>query len=91
MRKFSQSKYFYVEEIEHLAKPKTKVYHIFSESSDELIAVIKWYAPWRQYCFYPKEDTVWSRGCLIDINSFLKELMDERKSVSPKVAQEKTK
>ena len=84
MKVFNQFKYFYIEEIEHLAKPKTKVYHIFSESSDELIGTIKWFANWRQYCFYPEPNTIWNRGCLIDINSFLKELMDERKTVGGK-------
>lgn len=87
MKKFNQFKYFYIEEIEHLAKPKTKVYHIFSESSDTIIGEIKWYANWRQYCFYPYQKTVWSRGCLIDINSFLKELMDERKTDGGKETQ----
>lgn len=35
---------------------------------------VYWYTQWRQYCFYPDYDTVFSKGCLEDINTFMVEL-----------------
>ena len=32
---------------------------------------IKWYASWRRYAFYPKENTIHERDCLRDIAQFL--------------------
>ena len=79
MEVFRQFKYFYIEENQTKRKPKTRVYDVFSESSDKLIGTIKWYAPWRQYCNFIEGSTVWSRGCNRDINTFIQELMDDRK------------
>lgn len=61
-------------------KPKTNVYAIVSaRDSDIDLGVVSWYGPWRQYCFSPDNDTVFSLGCMNDIILFIKELMDERK------------
>lgn len=57
-------------------KPKTNVYTIFSKSLGDRLGEIKWYAPWRQYCFFPDEGTVWSKGCLNEVNVFIKQFMD---------------
>lgn len=32
---------------------------------------IRWFAPWRQYVFYPSIDTLYSVGCLRDIAKFI--------------------
>lgn len=40
---------------------------------------IGWYARWRQYAFFPREDTVFDRECLRDIRRFLSAKMEERK------------
>jgi len=63
-------------------KPKTNVYTIFSKSSGDRLGEIKWYAPWRQYCFFPDEETIWFKGCLNEINFLIKKFMDERKTQS---------
>lgn len=60
-------------------KPKTNVYEIMSESRGNILGRIFWYGPWRQYVFEPLPDTVWSRGCLKEITSFLDGLMEARK------------
>lgn len=44
------------------------------------LGIIKWYAPWRQYCFFPDSGCVFSKGCLNDIENFIQELMDKRQS-----------
>lgn len=37
------------------------------------LGVIQWFGRWRQYCFFPEGETVWSKGCLEDINKFIEE------------------
>ena len=68
-------------EFRHLFdKPKTSVYAVFSKSNGKELGRIFWYAPWRQYCFFPVSETVWSRGCLQQIQDFINKLMEERKN-----------
>lgn len=62
-------KFFRIFEIAQ--KPKTKVFEVISNSSNAHLGMIKWYGPWRQYCFFPVGDTVFSAGCLKDIQDFI--------------------
>lgn len=77
------SKYIEFELVGH--KPKTHIYSVNSISGKERaddgyrLGIIKWHAPWRQCCFFPNSGCVFSRGCMNDINDFIKKLMDERK------------
>lgn len=52
-------------------KPKTNVYEIINISSQTRIGVIKWYSRWRQYCFFPNQDTIWNSDCMALIIIFL--------------------
>jgi hypothetical protein len=38
---------------------------------------VKWYAPWRQYCYFPISQAVYSDGCLKDIVDFIEQLKSE--------------
>lgn len=67
--------YFELEE----QKPKTTVWSCRNKNSGDLIGEIKWYGSWRQYCFYPWTNTIFSKGCLEDINTFITILMEKRK------------
>ena len=58
---------------------KTKTVLVRSKSSGDTLGTIKWYCAWRQYCFYPNADTLWSKGCLDDVNNKIRQLMEERK------------
>jgi len=58
---------------------KTKRFEIISKSQNVDLGIIKWNPHWRQYCFYPSSDTLWSRDCLKNIQDFLNNLMIERK------------
>ncbi len=44
-----------------------------------ILGEVKWERGWRQYCFSPMGCTVFSKGCLEDVNDFIGQLMDERK------------
>lgn len=59
-------------------KPKTDVYAVNNKTSGDMLGIIKWYPAWRQYCFFPSEETLYERKCLKDINNFMQRLMDER-------------
>ncbi len=62
-------------------KPKTQVWDVLTTSGDDLLGTIRWYGPWRQYCFMPdpNAETVFSAGCLQDVEAHIKKLMNERK------------
>ena len=40
---------------------------------------VKWYGAWRQYCYFPTVQAVYSSGCLNDIMDFLKQLNTKNK------------
>lgn len=60
-------------------KEKTSVYDILTKTSNNWLGEIRWFARWRQYCFFPATDTLFSRGCLCDIANFILKLTNERR------------
>jgi hypothetical protein len=60
-------------------KPKTDVYTVISNHGGVQLGRIGWYPQWRQYVFIPFPDTLYSDGCMGEIASKIKQLMDERK------------
>lgn len=61
-----------------LPKRKTRIYSLHNRKSDDHLGDVKWNGPWRQFCFYPCGETIWSGGCLDDIRSLIGNLMRER-------------
>ena len=55
-------------------KPKTQVYLCLNNKSQGELGLIKWYPSWRQYCYFPTVQAVYSSGCLNDIDDFLMQL-----------------
>jgi hypothetical protein len=75
---YETSKYLCFEELE--SKPRTKQFAVKNKTSDFILGHVKWYAPWRRYCFFiDKPGLVFDAECLADIQDFLKNLMLERK------------
>lgn len=74
-----------IKETKHLAfvlapsTGKTKVIAVVSISHEEIIGEIRWFSRWRQYCFFPYTDTVWSTSCMEDVQTVIDELHEERK------------
>lgn len=56
------------------ARPKTAVFGVFSKHYGDKLGVIKWFGPWRQYCFFCMDVSVFSSGCLRDLDKFLSSL-----------------
>lgn len=71
------SEYILFEEIEQ--KPKTKVIAVVNKKSGFRIGTIKWYGPWRQYCLFPDDATIFNKDCMEYIIDFINTLMKERK------------
>lgn len=60
---------------------KTKIIHLISNGDVKiLLGVIKWLGSWRQYCFFPETNTLYSNECLKDIKEFLEKLNKEKKN-----------
>ena len=57
--------YFFITKIVEV-KRKTPIYYVF-EYNTNCIGEIKWYGPWRKFCFYPDKDTIWDSKCLMQI------------------------
>ena len=58
---------------------KTTIWYIFNKRSNNFLGEIKWYGPWRSYCFCPISHTVFNKGCMTDIIDFIDQLHKERK------------
>ena len=71
-------KFFRVEECPPAAKRVTSTYRIVSKGNGAALGSIKWYGSWRQFCFFPEPNTVWSAGCLADLQDFFKRLAADR-------------
>lgn len=70
--------YFYIDEIIPLKPKKTKVFHVYNKNTHARLGYIQWYPAWRQYCFFPDPQTLWSKGCMTELNQFLTEIKDLR-------------
>lgn len=46
-------------------------YVVSNKKSNTIIGFIEYYAPWRQYVYAPSSDTIYSAGCLYDIQKFI--------------------
>lgn len=61
-------------------KPNTKVWRVLSRHHRDLLGYVKWYALWRQYCFYP-EGIILSAKCIRDIEDFLIQVNEEHREM----------
>ncbi len=61
-------------------RPKTNVWTVFSTRTGNPLGHIKWFGRWRQYTFMPEFDTVFSSGCLNDIQDFIDNEMALRRA-----------
>lgn len=74
-----KTEYRYVRFIKVADKPRTTVWTCRNNRTGGELGRVRWYGPWRQYCYFPGAQAVYSGGCLKDICSFLAELTEERK------------
>lgn len=58
--------------------PKTQTFLVRNKESDFVLGEVKWYGPFRQYSFFPAQNTVFEKTCMSDITRFIIQLMNER-------------
>lgn len=71
-------KYKYIHFVKTEGKPKTSVWECRNNSSGHELGVVKWNSGWRQYCYFPTVQAVYSSGCLNNISEFISTIMQER-------------
>jgi hypothetical protein len=69
----------YIEFVELPSKGKTSIWSCRNKNSGTELGQVRWHGPWRQYCYFPAVDAVYSSGCLFDIGSFVSFWMKERR------------
>ena len=61
----------YIEIIFREKPKKTKIYEVMSKGGAGALGLIKWFGPWRQYCFFPYQGSIWNKDCLKFVEEFL--------------------
>ena len=56
---------------------KTWKYRVANSATK--LGEVKWYAPWRRYCFFPSGSVLFDASCLREITMFMDSKMMERK------------
>jgi len=64
----------YIKFVKIADKPKTTVWSCQNVKGDYGIGIVRWNPGWRQYCFFPEPEMVFSVGCMQDIIDFIQDL-----------------
>ena len=62
------------------ASGKTMTRSVRSKSGGDLLGLISWYGPWRQYVFQPQPQTVFSHDCMLSISRYCYSLNQQQKN-----------
>lgn len=69
-----QVEYKYISFVESITNKNKQVWQCVNNSSKEELGLVKWYATWRRYCYFPTVQAVYSDDCLDDISHFIKQI-----------------
>jgi hypothetical protein len=58
---------------------RTNKYSVRNKKTGHILGKLIWHTGWRQYCYFPRADCVYSAGCLKDIAGFLEVINHEHK------------
>lgn len=61
---------------------KTRQFSVFSRATSSLLGYVKWWANWRQYCFFPL-NSLFNHECLRQVAQFCQEATTAHKSRLP--------
>jgi hypothetical protein len=79
-----KTSYEYINFVEWTTKKKTSEWVCYNNNHDYTLGFVRWYPPWRQYCFFPSYDMLFNKSCMLDIIDFINQLMEERKNAIAK-------
>ena len=75
--KHGDKKYKYIKFVEvPLVTYKTLFFSCRNNRTNNELGFVEWHEPWKQYCYFPNTEAVYSAECLNDISAFLKEIKD---------------
>ncbi len=74
-----KTEYKYIHFVKIEDKPKTSVWSCRNSNDHTELGIIKWYPPWRQYCYFTRDLVIFNTGCLLEVISFIGQLKNERK------------
>lgn len=60
---------------------KTKIWDVYNGTM--VLGLVKWYAPWRRYCFCPIDGSLFDVSCLREIINFIDSEMLSRPRSAP--------
>jgi len=60
--------------VEEVAGGRTTRYRVMAKRPHHIIGWVRWYGPWKEWCFLPLEGTIWSADCLRDVLELLNTL-----------------
>lgn len=72
------NKWLEFREVTPPATRKTKVVLVYSKQGGYVLGTIKWFGRWRQYAFFPDNDTAWNPNCLEAVIAEIARLTKER-------------
>lgn len=55
----------------------THLVHVVRITSRERLGEISWYGSWRQYVFVPDSNTIWSAGCLDEVQRYVTKMQTD--------------
>jgi hypothetical protein len=61
------------------ANKKTCTWNVYSKVDGFFLGKIKWFSSWRQYCFFPNDNTLWNAECVEDVAKFMREHKADRR------------
>lgn len=64
-------RYKYIHFVVKSKTEKTKIWSCRNNLSGKELGIVKWNSQWRQYCYYPTIQAVYSMSCMEDIIHFI--------------------
>jgi hypothetical protein len=55
---------------------KTRIVTVRNRRSKTALGELKWYGPWRQYCFFPQSYTIFNVTCMARIAREVREMTE---------------
>lgn len=76
-----KTEYQYINFYKYRKKGKRWIWSCRNNHSNGELGRVRWHSPWRQYCYFPTAQAVYSGGCLEDIQTFIKALSEVAEEV----------
>ena len=66
---------------DHTIEPPKGNFCCYSKNEYYTLGWVRWYADWKQYCFFTNPDVVLSKSCMMDIADFIEKMNDPNKKI----------